>query len=316
MEDRIKLGVSACLLGQTVRYNGSHSRDAFITDTLSQYVDFVPVCPEVESGFPVPREAMRLLGDPACPRLVTSNSGQDHTDRMLTWCSRRVRELEESELHGFIFKKGSPSSGMERVKVYSESGMPSNRGVGMFARAFMDHFPLLPVEEDGRLHDPLLRENFIEAIFVLKRWRESLYPKPTRGGFVAFHARHKLLLMAHSPQHMRAMGKIVADVKQYTLEDFRSLFQQKLMETLRLKPTRRKHSDVLMHSMGFLKKLLSSDEKQELLELIEQYRLGYVPLIVPITLLNHYVRKYEPPYLKEQVYLKPHPVELALRNHA
>ena len=213
MEEQIKLGVSACLLGQNVRYNGGHSRDPFITDTLSQYVEFFPVCPEVECGFSIPREALRLVGDPDSPRLITSNTKQDHTERMLSWCSKKVRELEQLDLYGFIFKKGSPSSGMERVKVYNVQGMPSNRGIGMFARAFMDNFPLLPVEEDGRLHDPKLRENFIEAIFVLKRWRESLSPKPTRGRFVEFHTKHKLLLMAHSPIHMRLMGKLVAELE-------------------------------------------------------------------------------------------------------
>ena len=267
MEEQIKLGVSACLLGQNVRYNGGHSRDPFITETLSQYVEFFPVCPEVECGFPVPREAMRLVGDPESPRLITIKTKQDHTGRMLSWCSKKVNDLEELDLYGFIFKKGSPSSGMERVKVYTDEGMPSNRGIGMFARAFMEHFPLLPVEEDGRLHDPKLRENFIEAIFVLKRWRESLSPKPTRRGFVEFHTKHKLLVMAHSPNHMRLMGKMVADIKHHVLEDFRLQYQQLLMEALRLKTTRRKHTDVLMHCMGFLKKLLSSDEKRELSKL-------------------------------------------------
>jgi uncharacterized protein YbgA (DUF1722 family)/uncharacterized protein YbbK (DUF523 family) len=316
MEEQIKLGVSACLLGQNVRYNGGHSRDPFITETLSQYVEFFPVCPEVECGFPVPREAMRLVGDPESPRLITSNTKQDHTGQMLSWCSQKVNDLEELDLYGFIFKKGSPSSGMERVKVYTDEGMPSNRGIGMFARAFMDNFPLLPVEEDGRLHDPALRENFIEAIFVLKRWRESLSPKPTRRGFVEFHTKHKLLVMAHSPNHIRMMGKMVANIKHHVLDDFRFKYQRLLIESLRLKTTRRKHTDVLMHCMGFLKKLLSSDEKRELLEIIEQYRQGHFPLIVPVTLLNHYVRKYEPPYLREQYYLNPHPIELQLRNHA
>lgn len=316
MEEQIKLGVSACLLGQNVRYNGGHSRDPFITDTLSQYVEFFPVCPEVECGLPIPREAMRLVGNPEAPRLVTSNTNQDHTERMLGWCSKKVRELEELDLYGFIFKKGSPSSGMERVKVYNTEGMPSNNGIGMFARTFMEHFPLLPVEEDGRLHDPKLRENFIEAIFVLKRWRESLSPKPTRRGFVEFHTKHKLLVMSHSPNHMRLMGKLIAEVKGYGIDEFRSEYQKLLMEALRLKTTPRKHTDVLMHCMGFFKKLLSSDEKRELLEIIEQYRQRHLPLIVPVTLLNHYVRKYDPPYLRDQYYLKPHPIELQLRNHA
>jgi uncharacterized protein YbgA (DUF1722 family)/uncharacterized protein YbbK (DUF523 family) len=316
MKEQIKLGVSACLLGHNVRYNGGHSRDPFITDTLSQYVEFFPVCPEVECGFPVPRETLRLVGDPEAPRLMTGKTKQDHTERMLSWCSQKVKYLEELDLYGFIFKKGSPSSGMERVKVYTDTGMPSNRGIGMFARAFMEHFPLLPVEEDGRLHDPQLRENFVEAIFVLKRWREILSPKPTRREFAEFHTKHKLLVMAHSPSHMRLMGKMVANIKRQTIEDFRFEYQKALMEALRLKTTRRKHTDVLMHCMGFLKKLLSSDEKKELLEIIEQYRQGHIPLIVPVTLLNHYVRKYEPPYLREQYYLKPHPIELQLRNHA
>jgi len=316
MEEQIKLGVSACLLGQNVRYNGGHSRDPFITDTLSQYVEFFPVCPEIECGFSVPRETLRLVGNPDSPRLMTTNTKQDHTERMQSWCSKKVRELEELDLYGFIFKKGSPSSGMERVKVYSEQGMPSNRGIGMFARAFMDHFPLMPVEEDGRLHDPKLRENFIETIFVLKRWRASLSPKPTRRGFMEFHTKHKLLIMAHSPNHMRLMGRLVARLKDYVVDDFRLQYQKLLMEALRLKTTRRKHTDVLMHCMGFLKKLLCADEKRELLEILEQYRQGYLPLIVPVTLLNHYVRKYDPPYLREQYYLKPHPIELQLRNHA
>jgi uncharacterized protein YbgA (DUF1722 family)/uncharacterized protein YbbK (DUF523 family) len=315
MEERIKLGVSACLLGQNVRYNGGHSRDPFITDTLSEYVEFFPVCPEVECGLPVPREAMRLVGDPECPRLITSNTKQDHTERMLKWCSQRVRELAELNLYGFIFKKGSPSSGMERVKVYSDQGMPSNRGIGMFARAFMEHFPLLPVEEDGRLHDPKLRENFIEAIFVLKRLREALAPRPTRRAFVEFHSRHKLLLMSHSPQHMRQMGKLIAEIKRQSLDDFLPQYERLLMDALRLKTTRRKNTDVLFHVMGFFKRQIASDEKRELVETIENYRKGHVPLVVPVTLLSHYVRKYDEPYLKEQFFLHPHPLELQLRNH-
>jgi uncharacterized protein YbgA (DUF1722 family) len=235
---------------------------------------------------------------------------------MLDWCSTKVKALAKEDLCGFIFKKGSPSSGMERVRVYSEKGVPSNRGSGMFARAFMDHFPLLPVEEEGRLRDPKLRENFIEAIFVMKRWRESLEPKPTRGAFVDFHTRHKLLIMSHSPKHMRLMGKMIAEIKSQPLDDFRLQYQSSLIEALRLKTTRRKNTDALFHVVGFFKKQISADEKRELVETIENYRKGYVPLIVPITLLSHYVKKYDQPYLKDQFYLNPHPVELQLRNHA
>ncbi len=316
METPIALGVSACLLGENVRYNGGHSRDPFICDTLSQYVRFIPVCPEVECGFPTPREAFRLVGNPDSPRFVTSRTGEDHTDRMVDWCSRKVKALENEDLCGFIFKKGSPSSGMERVRVYTEKGMPSNRGVGMFARAFMEHFPLLPVEEEGRLHDPKLRENFVEALFVMKRWRETLEPSPTRRAFVEFHTQHKLLIMCHSPKHMRLMGKMIADIKSHCLDSFRVPYQTMLMEALRLKTTRKKNTDVLLHVMGFFKKRITADEKQELLEIIENYRMGFVPIIVPVTLLSHYVRKYEQPYLAEQFFLNPHPAELQLRNHA
>jgi uncharacterized protein YbgA (DUF1722 family)/uncharacterized protein YbbK (DUF523 family) len=315
METRIKLGISACLLGQEVRYDGGHKLDRFITGTLGKYVDFVPVCPEVECGLSIPREAMRLVGDPANPRLVTVRTGIDHTGRMLAWAKRRVAELEQEELSGFIFKSDSPSSGMERVKVYSEAGMPVKNGVGMFARVFMEHFPLLPVEEEGRLHDPKLRENFIEAIFTLKRWRENLAQEQTRHGLVNFHTRHKLLLMAHSPRHLRDLGKLAAQTNKQRLPDLYEAYKTLLLETLRLKTTVAKNTNVLHHLMGYFKKDLSADEKQELLEIIESYRRGYVPLIVPVTLINHYVRKYDQPYLKEQYYLNPHPLELQLRNH-
>lgn len=313
---KIRLGISACLLGQPVRYDGGHKLDRFIVDTLGKYVEFVPVCPEVECGLPVPREAMRLVGDPHNPRLVTVRSGIDHTERMLAWARRRVVELEKEELCGFIFKSDSPSSGMERVKVYTPQGMPSKTGVGMFARVFMEHFPLLPVEEEGRLHDPKLRETFIEAIFTLKRWRECLAQGQSAAALVDFHTRHKLLLMAHSPKHLREMGQLVAKVRELPLADVFERYQRLLLEALRLKTTIKKNTNVLHHLMGYFKKELSAEEKQELLEIIGHYHAGLLPLIVPVTLINHYVRKYRQPYLQTQYYLNPHPLELQLRNHA
>jgi uncharacterized protein YbgA (DUF1722 family) len=224
--------------------------------------------------------------------------------------------LEEENLCGFIFKSRSPSSGMERVKVYNEKGFPENKGVGMFARIFMEHFPLLPVEEDGRLHDVRLRENFVERIFSLKRWRELLGSKQSRGKLVAFHTQHKLLLLSHSQKHYRTLGKLVADAKHIPPQKLYPQYQTLLMEALKLKTTVKKNVNVLQHMMGYFKKQLSADEKQELLEIIDQYREEYTPLIVPTTLIKHYVRKYDQPYLREQVYLNPHPVELKLRNHA
>lgn len=311
----IRLGISTCLLGEPVRYDGGHKRDRFITDTLGQYVEFVPVCPETECGLGVPRESMRLQGDPASPRLVTSRTGVDHTDRMVAWAERRLKELEKEDLCGFIFKSDSPSSGMERVRVYSDKGMPERKGVGIFARRFMEHFPLLPVEEEGRLHDPKLRENFIESIFALKRWRDLLKDHPTRGKLVAFHTEHKLLVLSHSPKQSQLMGKLVAGAKQSPLGKLYREYEALFVAALMVKTTVKKNTNVLQHMMGYFKKELSPDEKQELIEVIDGYHEGLAPLIVPITLLRHYVRKYDQPYLKEQVYLNPHPVELKLRNH-
>jgi len=311
----IRLGISTCLLGEPVRYDGGHKRDRFITDTLGQYVEFVPVCPETECGLGVPRESMRLQGDPASPRLVTSRTGVDHTDRMVAWAERRLKELEQEDLCGFIFKSDSPSSGMERVRVYSDKGMPERKGVGIFARMFMEHFPLLPVEEEGRLHDPKLRENFIESIFTLKRWRDLLKDHPTRGKLVAFHTEHKLLILSHSPKHNQLMGKLVAGAKQIPPGKLYREYEALFVAALMVKTTVKKNTNVLQHMMGYFKKELSPDEKQELIEVIDGYHEGLAPLIVPITLLRHYVRKYDQPYLKEQVYLNPHPVELKLRNH-
>ncbi|MEW6351081.1 MAG: DUF523 and DUF1722 domain-containing protein [Thermodesulfobacteriota bacterium] len=316
MDDRIRLGVSACLLGEKVRYDGGHRRDPFITGTLSQYVECVPVCPEVECGLPVPREPMRLEGDPASPRLKTINTRQDRTGRMLAWCAKRVEELEALDLWGFIFKKGSPSSGMERVKVYDDKGKPSRRGVGMFARVFMEHFPLLPVEEDERLYDPKMREHFVEALFALKRWRDTLNARPTTRGFIEFHTRHKLQLLAHGRKHLALMGRLVASIKDYAPDDFRPQYQTLLMEALRLKTTPRKHAHVLQHAAGFLREFLSPDEESELLEVVDLYRQGALPLIVPLTLIRHHAGKFEVSYLQEQYYLNPHPVELQLRYHA
>ncbi len=315
MERKFKIGISSCLLGNEVRWNAGHKLDKYLTHTLGNFVQFVPVCPEVEAGFGVPRESFRLVGDPENPRLITFKSKTDHTDRMLSWAQKRVRALEGEDLCGFIFKSDSPSSGMIRVKVYNEKGMPHKVGIGIFARAFMAHFPLIPVEDDGRLNDPRIRENFILQIFTMKRWRDNLVEKRGMGRLVEFHTRNKLLIMSHSPTHYRSMGKLVAEGKKIPLPDLYDRYQQQLMEALRLKTTIKKNSNVLQHLMGYFKKQLSSDEKQELLEVFGHYRSELVPLIVPLTLINHYVRKYDQPYLKQQTYLNPHPVELKLRTH-
>ena len=315
MNITIKIGISSCLLGNKVRYDGGHKLDRYIRDTLGQYFQFVPVCPEVECGLPVPRESMRLVGDMDSPRLMTTRTGVDHTRRMLTWAANRVQELEKEDLCGFIFKKDSPSSGMLRVKIYNTKGMAERKGSGLFAKAFMAHFPRLPVEDEGRLHDPRLRENFIERIFALRRWRSLLAGPWKTGRLVMFHSNEKLLILAHSPQHYRQMGKLVADGGQMAPGALYDAYERLFMAALMLKTTPSKNVNVLQHILGYFKHQLSADEKQEMLEILDSYRRGDVPLIVPVTLANHFVRKYSQPYLAGQSYLNPHPIALQLRNH-
>ncbi|PKN46229.1 MAG: DUF1722 domain-containing protein [Deltaproteobacteria bacterium HGW-Deltaproteobacteria-17] len=312
---RIRIGVSSCLLGNPVRFDGGHKLDHWMVDVLARHVEFVPVCPEVECGLGVPREAMHLAGDPASPRLVTVRSGVDLTDRMLDFSRRRVEALAGEDLCGFIFKSDSPSSGMERVKVYGAPGSsPLKRGVGLFARCFMERFPLIPVEEEGRLNDPTLRENFIECLFTLRRWRD-FRAAPTVAGWIGFHAAHKYLLMAHSVPLLKELGKLVAAPVKTDLAAQLASYEVLLLTCLRTRPTVSRHVNVLQHLLGYFKHDISAREKAELLEVISNYQSGFVPLIVPVTLLRHHARLHDKSYLLDQVYLDPHPVELALRNH-
>ncbi len=315
MDDRPKLGISTCLLGKNVRYDGGHKLDRFLRDEVGKFVDWVSVCPEVECGMTIPRESLRLVGEPENPRLITTRTGIDKTDQMKTWTEKRLKLLEGENLCGFIFKTKSPSSGMRGVKVYDKNSVPSKKGVGIFARAFMDHFPHMPVEDDGRLNDAKLRENFIERIFVYKRWMQFVDEDGSRKGLVDFHTRHKLLIMAHGPALMRELGGLVARVKEMETSELHHQYMTTLMRALKLNATVKKNVNVLHHIMGYFKKLLSKDEKKELLTIIENYHRGFIPLIVPVTLLNHFTRKFDVDYLKNQYYLNPHPIELMLRNH-
>jgi uncharacterized protein YbgA (DUF1722 family)/uncharacterized protein YbbK (DUF523 family) len=313
IKEKIKIGISSCLLGDLVRYDGSHRHDHYLTDTLGKFVEWVPVCPEVEYGLPVPREAMRLVGDPASPQLVTRRSGIDHTRGMLKWVRKKLKELGREELCGFIFKSRSPSSGIRGVMVYTSSGMQGRTGAGLFGGAFVKHFPMIPAEDDGRLHNPLLRDNFIERVFVLKRWRYFLKKGSSMRNIISFHTKHKLLIMAHSLKHYTTLGRLVAKCR--ARERLPQEYITALMEGFKLRATVKKNTNVLMHCIGYFKKKISADEKQELLEVVNYYHKGLIPLVVPITLINHYVRKYNEPYLKDQYYLNPHPIELMLRNH-
>jgi uncharacterized protein YbgA (DUF1722 family)/uncharacterized protein YbbK (DUF523 family) len=313
--NKIKIGISSCLLGQKVRYDGGHKLDPYLVNTLGKYVNWVPVCPEVEMGLPVPREAMCLIGNPEKPRLVTQRTNIDYTDKMLKWASKKIKELKKQELCGFIFKSRSPSSGLKWVKIYSKNKMQIKRGSGIFSSIFTQHFPFIPVEDDRRLHNPFLRENFIERVFVFSRWRDLIKKRMTSVELVSFHTNHKLLIMSHSPRHCNLLGRLVAEVKKKPVNSVISAYISLLMQGMQMLATVKKNTNVLMHIMGYFKKHLTPSEKQELLETIQNYHRGLIPLIVPITLINHFVRKFDVTYLKTQHYLNPHPVELMLRNH-
>jgi uncharacterized protein YbgA (DUF1722 family)/uncharacterized protein YbbK (DUF523 family) len=313
--ERIRIGVSACLLGQEVRFDGGHKRDAFLVDTLGPFVEFVPVCPEFELGLGVPRETLRLERHAERIRLIAPKSQTDHTAAMRIYARGRVAALARENLSGYVLKKNSPSCGMERVRIHNPHGMPSRDGRGLFAEALSERFPHLPVEEEGRLNDARIRENFVERVFAYHRLVNFFAGRWTHGGLVAFHTRHMLELMTHSPRICTELGRTVADGRGRDRAELRAEYETAFMSALALIPTAARHVNVLWHIAGYFRDRLDSDARRELAALIEDYRRGLVPLIVPITLIRHYVRLFAVAYLEGQVYLEPHPRELMLRNH-
>ena len=311
----LRLGISRCLLGDEVRFDGGHKRDSFLTDVFGRYVEWVPVCPEVEAGLGTPREAMRLIGDPQNPRLVTIKSGTDHTRALERLTTNRIAQLMELDLSGYVFKKGSPSCGIERVRLYNEQGIPNRNGVGLFARAFIEQFPLIPVEEEGRLCEPTLRENFIERVFCFRRWQDLVQSGVTKQALVQFHTLHKYLLFAHSPQQYEVLGRLVGQAERHRPKEFAHRYGELFMKALAVKATVRKHVNVLQHILGYFKERLGAHEKAELLGVINDYHQGLTPLVVPLTLIKYYVQIFDVGYIRDQVYLNPHPKELMLRNH-
>ena len=312
----VRIGISSCLLGEEVRYDGGHQKDAYITGVLARHVTWVPVCPEIEVGMGVPREPVRLTGDAGAPRMVGVTSGTDHTARMNDFARRRVQDLARRGLSGYILKRASPSCGLERVKVYDPHGVPAPTGAGLFARALTAALPLLPVEEEGRLNDARLRDNFITRVFAYRRLAALREEAGRPGTIVGFHTAHKYLLLAHSPAAYARLGRQVAELTRHPREGWLDRYGDGFMRALRVPATPRKHVNVLQHIMGFFKDRLGAAEKRELLGVIDDYARGLVPLIVPVTLINHHVARFEVAYLRDQVYLHPHPKELMLRNHA
>jgi uncharacterized protein YbgA (DUF1722 family)/uncharacterized protein YbbK (DUF523 family) len=312
---RIRVGISACLLGQEVRYNGGHKRDAFLADTFGRYVDWVPVCPEVELWMGTPRPPIRLERRGEEVRLVMPSTGEDYSAPMRDWSRRRAEALAGMELDGYVLKKDSPSCGLERVKVYSGAGAAVKDGRGLFAAALTARLPDLPVEEEGRLNDPRLREDFIARVFVHHRWRAGEREGWTRAALMRFHERHKFLLLARNQAGLRRLGRLLGESgRAEPAADLAAAYRRGLTETLRRPATRRGHANVLHHLAGFVSDPLDAADRAELAETVERYRLGLVPLIVPLTLIRHHARRQEVSYLRDQVYLEPHPYELSLLN--
>lgn len=313
--DKLRVGVSGCLLGQQVRWDGGHKRDRFLTEALAPWFEWVDVCPEMGIGLGSPRETLRLSGNVENPRLIAGKSDADWTEPMREFARAKVDELAALDLCGFILKSDSPSCGMERVRVWSAKGMPRRDGVGLFARALLDRFPLLPIEEEGRLHDPGLRESFVDRVFALGRWRAFLREPATARRLIDFHRVHKYQLMAHSPSACTALGRVVATAGARPIGEVVEPYAGGLMAALATKATVKRHVNVLQHLAGYFKDRLDARGKQELVHAFEDYRRRLVPLSVPIALVRHHVRALDVEYLADQVYLAPSPKELALRNY-
>ena len=311
----IRLGISACLLGQEVRFDGGHKRDRFLTDELGKHVEWVPVCPEVEVGMGTPRETLRLVRVGNSTRMVTTRTGIDYTDRMSEWGHGRVAELSREDLDGYVLKKDSPSCGKLRVKVASADGPPRRDGQGLFAAVLLERLPLLPVEEEGRLVDPRLRENFIERVFAFRRLKDHFRGRWTVGSLVAFHTAHKMTLLSHSTTAYQKLGRFVARAAEIPRAELRQEYERVFMATLASPADARRHANVLMHMAGHLKAKVDPASRQELAGCIDEYRRGLLPLVVPLTLIAHHVRAHDVRYLAGQTYLQPHPRELMLRNH-
>ncbi|WP_107851990.1 YbgA family protein [Oceanimonas marisflavi] len=306
----IKLGISGCLTGQKVRFDGGHKRSDFCTEELAKFVEFVPVCPEMAIGLGTPRPSIRLIGGEG-EVIAQTARGQDVTEALRDYGRHMAAQFEG--LSGYVLCAKSPSCGMERVRVYHESGKGNAKeGVGIYAAEIMQALPLLPCEEDGRLNDPVLRENFVTRVYALHDWQCLLHKGLTPSRLIAFHSRYKYLLMAHHRDSYQELGRLVADLSDDP-EQRADEYIHRLMQTLAHRVSRKGHTNVLQHLQGYFKRQLTPRQRQELASTIHQYREGILPLLAPITLLRHYLEEYPNDYLRQQVYLNPHPEALRLR---
>jgi len=310
----IRIGVSSCVIGEEVRWNGGHSRQRYLTDMLGPFVEYVPVCPEVEVGMGVPRPTVRLVREGDGLRMIDPKNDIDWTSSMRRLSRTRSSELADAGLHGFVLKKDSPTCGVFRVRIYTDSGVERN-GQGLFATALIQRMPHLPVEEEGRLNDARIRENFVERIFAYRRLKDLFRPRWTVGDVVAFHTREKLLLRAHDERGYRELGKLVAGAKSVPRAAFADDYADRFMEIMKRPATVAKHVNVLQHMLAFLRWQDDDIGRAEMHTAIADYRAGHVPLVVPVTLIQHLARRHEQQILLDSSYLSPHPKELMLRNH-
>lgn len=310
----MRLGVSACLVGDEVRYDGGHRRYPYLVEVLARYFTLVKVCPEVEVGMSTPRETVRLEGRAEAPRMIASETSRDWTPEMNRWSRTRVRDLKTEDLCGFVFKKNSPSCGVFGVEVFDDKGRPAESGSGLFALEFRRKNPLVPVEDEGRLEDPFLRENFLERVFAYHRLNKVFAGRWKRRSVVDFHSREKYLLMAHSPKHFKQLEQLVVTIGGRPSGEFKTLYMAGFMEAVAVKATRARHAKVMRSLVVCLRDHLTALENARVVGLIEQYRSGLIPLVVPLTLLAYFSELHEVPSLAGQTYLHPHPSELMLRN--
>lgn len=308
-----KIGISACLLGNPVRFNGGHKESRLCSETLAQHFEFVPVCPEVAIGLGTPREPIRLVGDTDAPKAVgTVRPELDVTEALAAYGRQIAEQLHD--INGYILMQKSPSCGMERVKVYAANGHTQpGGGSGVFAQALMQACPDLPVEEDGP-NDAVLRENFLTRVYAHADWQRLRQAGLSRRAIVDFHSRYKYQLMASNPLQYKVLGRLVAQLAEHSLEEFAPQYFSQLMQALKKPATRGTHCNVLLHLSGYLKDALGAEDRREMRHLIDQYRAGVIPLVVPLTLLKHHFRRHPDHYVARQAYMQPHPETLSLRN--
>lgn len=313
-KNKIKIGLSSCLLGEKVRYDGQGAEDKFVSVDLARYFEYIKVCPEMAIGMGTPRETIRLVDENGQVKVKNREGSNDYTDKMVSFSAIKVKQLAEENLSGYIFKKSSPSCGAFKIKLYNTAGETiHNNEAGVFAKKFQETYPWIPVEEDGRLNDAALRHNFLSRVFAYKRWQILIGEQPTAKNLVKFHMLHKYMIMSYSQETLRELGQIVANHEKREIKEIAHEYLLKFSAISKKPASRQKHANVLYHVFGYFSRYLDDFDRQELVILIEKYRNGILPLVLPVSRINHYVRKFKIEYLLGQSYLI-YPEELGVLN--